>query len=856
VRLSSVAHLYWVWLKARRVFWQQVLAGLGLAVGVALLFSSQIASASLNGSVQAVATELVSRMQFQLDSRDLEGFNQQLLGEVRGLPGVRVALPVLQEPVSLTGPTGKHEVELIGTQVGAALNASPLVRNVGLDGLGILRTVLLPEPLAKQLGAHLPVSRRRRFGGRTITEQKSEASLRLWFDGRTVFARFGRALEGNDIPGLVDSPVALASLAYAQELTGMKERITRIFVRTIPGHEREVHAELTSLAAGALNVEPASFDTTLFGVAAAPADQSQGLFSAISALVGFLFAFNAMLLTLPMRRSLIATLRVNGATRSDIAKLLAVDGLALGLWGSLSGLAIGDVLSLAVFRSNPGYLSLAFPVGSQRIITWPSLALAAGSGMLAAYIGVLMALSKGSSSSPRQMLAPMTRHRSRGRPLIVVPCGGLCTTLTTLILIDEPQLAILGSVSLVVALLLLLPFLLDRIVEAFDHLQIRFGSAASRLAVVEFRSPKTWVRSMAIAATGAIAVFGSVALEGAKANLQSGLDRSTHDLAGAADLWVVPSGGNDILATTPFAEDSSLGLADLPGVGAVGAYRASFLDYGDRRVWVVAPPTSTADPIPPSQLAAGNRALATARLRAGGWAVLSQAVAEQHHIHIGQLFDLPSPRPMTLRLAAMSTNLGWPPGAVILNPGDYAKSWGRTEIGAYSVILEPGSSPTATRDELVRALASSPWLTVETSRHREQGMRSATRQGLARLGQIATLVLIAAVLAMSTAMGTMIWQRQTQLARLKSQGYPRGVLWRALICESVLLLGGGCLVGALFGVYGQLLISHALASVTGFPIVFSAGVWVAVRDTVIVSGSAVVIVGLIGYRATGASPSV
>ena len=45
------------------------------------------------------------------------------------------------------------------------------------------------------------------------------------------------------------------------------------------------------------------------------------------------------------------------------------------------------------------------------------------------------------------------------------------------------------------------------------------------------------------------------------------------------------------------------------------------------------------------------------------------------------------------------------------------------------------------------------------------------------------------------------------------------MLWRWLLCESALLLVAGCLIGAVFGLYGQLLVSHFLASVTGFPIV-------------------------------------
>ena len=47
MRLSNIAHLYLVRLKARVVLVQELFAVLGIAVGVALLFASQVASTSL-----------------------------------------------------------------------------------------------------------------------------------------------------------------------------------------------------------------------------------------------------------------------------------------------------------------------------------------------------------------------------------------------------------------------------------------------------------------------------------------------------------------------------------------------------------------------------------------------------------------------------------------------------------------------------------------------------------------------------------------------------------------------------------------------------------------------------------------
>jgi putative ABC transport system permease protein len=176
-------------------------------------------------------------------------------------------------------------------------------------------------------------------------------------------------------------------------------------------------------------------------------------------------------------------------------------------------------------------------------------------------------------------------------------------------------------------------------------------------------------------------------------------------------------------------------------------------------------------------------------------------------------------------------------------------------VSAYNIILAPGASAVVVRREVQQALGAHSGLAAETTSHREMRHRAASRQGLERLTQIATLVLIAAILAMGAAMGAMIWQRRARLADMKVDGFSRAVLWRALLVESSLLLGAGCSIGAVFGIYGQLLLSHALASVTGFPVVFSIGALVAVGSFTLVTSVAVAIVAVPGYLAARVRPA-
>jgi putative ABC transport system permease protein len=833
MRLRNILLLYRVRLRSR--FVQELFAVLGIAIGVALLFSSQIASSSLDGTLPQLIDGVVGQMRLQLTARSPQGFEERLLGEVQRLPGVRAAMPVLEQRATVSGPRGQASIVLLATNARFANLGGTLLHRFTDAQLEHQQAIAMPQPLASSVG---------------LTALQT-ATLQL--GARRVPAFLGAVLLEDEIGSLVDSSAAIAPLPYAQQLGGMRGRLTSIYVQPAPGREAQARAGLLRLAAGRLNVQPADFDATLFAQAASPADQGALTFAAISALVGFLFALSAILFTVPQRRNLVEDLRLDGYSRTKIFEVLLFDALALGAVAVVVGLALGDALSLLLFHAHPGYLSFAFVLGSQRIVTAQSVALAVGGGLLAALVGVLVPLQ---GELFARLAFGARGHSPRRLAHVASLVGVLFLVLTSAILLAAPRAAILGTVSLVAALLLLLPLTLRTIVLALDRLTHVVGGSAMHLAAVELRSDTNRARSLAIAATGAVAVFGSVAIQGAHTNLQRGLDNATRAASSFAELWVAPYGQGNLLTTTPFPDSDTRALARMPGVRSVAVYRGGLLDYGSRRTWVIAPASTVVHPIPPSQLVAGNLALASARLRAGGWAAISQALAAEHHLHIGDPVVLPSPNPTTFRVAALITNIGWPPGAIILGAADYARAWGSTAVSAYSLTLAANASPLQIPAELRAALGPESALRAETIRQREVRGQATSRQALANLTEIAAMVLIAAVLAMAAAMGAMIWQRRRRLADMKVDGFDRAVLWRALLAESAVLLGGGCSLGALFGLYGQLLLSHALAVVTGFPVVYSIGALVALASFGLVTLVALAILVVPGYLAACVRPAI
>lgn len=837
MRLGTIFYLYRVRLRARLV--QELLAVAGIAVGVALLFASQVANTSLTGSVTRLANDLVGNARVQLIGRSPTGFSESYLARVRSLQGVKLAVPVLEREINVAGSNGTENVDLIGLTPGFLGLDSRLLSHVSPEQIGVQRGLALPYPIVERIGA------------------KALLPVDIRVGSRRARAKVAIVLRRNDIGAAVGNPVAIMPLGEAQALVGSEGKVNRILVQPEPRQDGRVAAELRQLAGGRLNVRSANFDATVFHQAEGPVVQSTELFSAISALVGFLFAFNAMLLTVPQRRSLIADLRLDGYSPYEIAEVMMFDVLMLGVVGSLMGLILGDGLSRSLLQAQPGYLSLAFPVGSQRFVSVSSVLIAAAGGIVAAFLGVMLPLRR----EIFQRKAPESDRSSSSRPstwrFVLLGAGFACIALSITVIVSGVRNvaeATMAFFSLTAGLLLMLPAVFTATIGMIDLLQRPMMGVSSRIAVIELLSSTTRSRSLAITATGAIAVFGSVAIAGAQGSLSDGLRQAAAAVSLGTDLWVTPAGSATTLATTPFGNNLTRRLSSVVGVQHVREYRGGFLDIGDRRVVVLAPSQSNSRLVSASQVITGNVAVALARLRSSGWLTVSRELANVLGLGLGSRLLLQSPQPTYFHVAAITTNFGWSPGAIVMNATDYERAWNSSDVSAYQVSLMAGTN-IVNGVRGVRASVSSTALEVQSAAQHEQNEIAGQRQGLARLTAIAILVLLAAALAMAAAIGAMVWQRRPRLAGMKVDGFGEKELWLALLYESLLLLAVGCSIGAVFGLLGQDLLSHALVDVTGFPVRNSIAFGVAAASIGLVTVIALLVVAVPGYLAVRIRPA-
>ena len=803
---------------------RELMAIVGVAAGVALLFAVQVAHRSITGSFEEITHGVAGRATLELAARSPEGFDQSVAEEVEHMPGVKATAPIMQQPVVVIGPKGRRALTLVGsTEQVTALGGKLALQFQRAGEASQGGTLVLTEPTAHAIGAK---------PGRVLAVQVG---------GRTEHLALDALVPSGEIGAVAESPVAAAPLPIVQSIAGLPGRLTRVLIEPKPGHEAALHRALTQRFGATLNARPIDTEAILLGNAAGPEKQVTLLFSAISLVAGIILAYNALLLASDERRRFIVYLIETGTPDSMIVASLAFDAFILGLAGSLLGLIAGDIISLIAYRTVPGYIAAAFAIGGQRVIGTPTILIALAGGMLAAFaaaaLPAIVALRGGVAAEPdavgRTLSFARKLHFSEAA---IFACGVLLVCISIIASLLTPTATVAAVIGLAAGLVICLPMILRYILKLARIVSRRSSDPAARLATAELRGSPT--RSVALLATGMVASLLMVLIGGSVADVQRAVRTGASDLLSSASVWIKPGGPENVYTTQPFAyTETQHRLQHLTAVESVLPWRDSFLDLPGRRVWVLGVPPQTPAQIAPSQLIEGSLPTADRHLREGGWAAISQTIAHEHHLRLGERFTIPTPTGnATLRLAATIANYGWLSGAIVMNSEDQAKLWGSNTASQLAVTLRPGISIEQGKRAIEAVLPAGGALTVETVDERRSEVSAVLGSTLSRLNDTTIVVLVATIASVIALMIAAVWQRRGRLESLIAIGMSFGQFTRLIFYETGTLLISGCLIGMAAGIIGQYLIDGWLHQTTGSPVKFVPAWQLGLRTVVIVGG--------------------
>lgn len=823
---------------------RELMAVVGVAAGVALLFAVQINSQSITGSFEEITHAIDGRATLEVAARSPAGFDQSVYEELTQMPGLRAAAPLLSSQVVAVGPSGSRAVTLVGATEELAMLGGSMAREFQRVSEGSKRgLLLLTQPTAHAIGVSRP--------GGLVTIEVGDRTRHIGLDA---------ALPSNKIGALAESSVAAAPLPIVQVLADLRGRITRVLVEPQPGHTSQLERALVARFGATLNIRSTASEGQLLANAAAPENQLTALFGALSLVVGVILAYNALLLASTERRRFVVYLIETGTPDSMIVASLVFDAFILGVIGSALGLLLGDAVSLLAYRAPPEYLRAAFPIGDQRVIDWQTILIALGAGMFAAFaaaaLPALGVLRSGAAAEPDAVGRTLSLTRKLGIGGNTLFAAGLVLAAASLLAsLLWTEATVVGLAGMVAGIVFCLPMTVHYLLKFARAAARHSGDPASRLAAAELSSSPT--RSVALVATGTIAVLLVVTIGGSVSDVQRAVRRGAAETLAGSGVWIKAKGPQNVYATDPFEPAATLKrLAQVPAVRSAYVERNSFLDLATRRIWVIGVAPGYPKPIAASQLVHGSLPSAEAHLREGGWALMTQALADERHLHLGEAFTLPTPTGQApLRLASTISNYGWLPGTVIMNGDDYARLWRTTQATQLDVALAAGVTPEQGKRAIQAALPAGSSLEVQTTGERREEVSAVLGSTLSRLNDTTTIVLIAAIASVIAMMVAAVWQRRGRLDALLSIGMSSGQLARLVFYEGGSMILAGCLIGMAGGLIAQGLVDGWLHQTTGSPVVFAPAWALGLRTIIIATGISVAAAVLAVVRTVGFQPS-
>ncbi|MFT3720185.1 FtsX-like permease family protein [Pseudorhodoferax sp.] len=671
------------WQELRHHPWRNAAALVAVMLGVALAFSVHLINASALDEFASAVRAVNGQPDLELRAAQ-GGFDEALYARVAAHPQVRQASPVLElQTLAASRATGAERLPL---------------RVLGLDALRV--GAFAPELLPAVAG-DLPDAREAWFAPATVFLNPA-AQQALGRDGLQL--QSGLALRPVRVAGSVAAggpPLAVMDIGAAQDLFGRLGELTRIDLQLAGGTDRAALLRELALPAGVHAQTPGQEAQRVSNLSRAYRTNLTAL-ALVALFTGSFLVFSVLSLSVARRGQQFALLGVLGLTAGERRRLVLAESAALGLAGSLAGLALGTLLAAAALRLLGGDLGGGYFAGVAPPLQWSgSAALLYGAlGVAATLAGGWWPARAAGQLPPAQALkglgpAPAGRRRQLAG-LAAVAAGALAA-------LAPPVAGLPLGAYLSVALLLVggigtLPWLVEAV---YDRLQPRVAHHLLPLLAVE-RARR--VRgSAAVAVSGVVAALSlavalTVMVASFRTSMVEWLDRVL-----PADLYLRPSASSGAGDAVFFAPGTVAAIAASEGVARVAATRQRSLQLQPDRPAVQLLARALDDPA--ASLPLVGPALPVPAGMLGVY--VSEPMADLHGARPGSTLDalaaavFPQARPAPrLFVAGVWRDYVRQFGAVLVPLADYQRLSGDARVNELAVWLAPGADLGALQQRL------------------------------------------------------------------------------------------------------------------------------------------------------------
>jgi len=790
---SPVAALLWSVVRAewRHHALRQATAVLAVLLGVALAFSVHLINASALSEFSAAVRSVNGQADASL--RASQGtLDAALYARVARAPGVQRASPVVDVKLQALDRQGRAvTLRLLGLDVlvAGALTPQwvPRLRNPGKGGddppearrsdLFATDAIALNPPAQRALGVQPGDRLTVRQGLRTHT-------LRVVGD-----------------VGGVGEPTGVMDVAAAQALLDPADtggRLQRIDLQLQPGARLPDVLTALRLPPGVVSESPDEASQRVSNVSRAYRVNLTVL-ALVALFTGAFLVFSIQSLSVAKRMPSLALLGVLGLSARERLRLVLWESAAVGLIGSVLGLAVGTGLAALALRLLSGDLGGGYFPGIAPSLQWsPAAALLYGAlGVVAAVLGGWVPARDAQALAPAQALKGLGDVRAHAaRPWVGPALLGLGVALTALPPVaGVPLWAYLSVACLLLGGIACVPAAVGALLALWPHPQ----QAAALLAVERARRMR---QTATVAIAGVVASLSlSVALTVMVASFRTSVT-DWLDVILPADLYArVQTAGSDNAAPT-FERDWVDAVRALPGVLRAEGIRVSPLRLDPARpdVDLIARPLSQPD----RDLPLVSAVQPPRDGHVGVW--VSEAMVDLYGAQPGTALRLPlvAGQPLvSVWVRGVWRDYARQQGAIVMPEADYRRLTGDDRLNNLALWLAPGTR-TATVEQALReqadarGLAGSAFEFAEPRQIREITLRIFDRSFAVTYWLQAVAIGIG-LFGTAASFSAQVLARRKEFGLLGHLGFTRRQTLGIVAGEGLALTSVGALLGLVLG---------------------------------------------------------
>jgi putative ABC transport system permease protein len=797
--------LAWRSLAARPL--RTMLTVVGVAMGVAILAATLVASQATTDAVRRAAQELYGSADLRVRAFDASGFTPRAVTTLRQVPGVLNAAAVSERRgVVSTTPSANDRVFpvlLIGLDPAdeARIRPTHLTDGAFLD----------PEvPSGVLVNARWAADNGFTLGDELILDGHRLEVPPIRIVGLLDDAGFGALSSGS---------VIVLNREFLAEAFDFPVPIRYVDLQVADGHVDDVQAALDAQLTEAFVVETIADEEAQLARAQAGFSGIAFLFSLVAVAVGAFLVANTLSMTVSERIREIGLLRAAGTTSRQVLGLFLRQGVVISLAGGLLGILLGvlvAVLLIAFLRSTRAVLVIGAPVN----MTAMALAFVIGAAVtLGASLLPALAASR---VSPLDALRPSTRParhlRDRLAPIALLVALAVLLAMAAYPLErgDQSLAGLLLGAGILIVGAVAVAFLLQPLAAVVGRPFASFFGAQGLLGRANLARDR--VRTGLTVGALVIGLAAVVALSAVSASARA-----------TADRWVgsILPGGYAIRLLVGDEVDNlrdrmeSIGgtqtatpIVDVPAVVVDGdAVREAWLDGIDPTVYQDQGALIFVE---------GRRGAAFEALRGGHAVLVPEPVARRDGLTVGDTLQLASPGGETSAFTvagviAYSLPTRTADGALLISLADARDVFGATTAELWALVPREGTNATAYRQEVEAAAAGLSAEPLTAASLADELGRSLNRL-IGLFDVLALLAVFIGGLGIVNTLAMGVIERAREIAILRSHGMTVGQVQAMVVTEAAIIGAVGGLVAVGIG----LLVAWTAVSL-GAPGDFAAG---------------------------------